>query len=198
MNSWETGLWWGDVAQDAEPGGTDCLGITTANAWLTPKLSPSFCQAGTHVADLQRPAVIITEGPESMSRQPWRPRCMCCSIRYGERTGILFQVAMYSGMTHWYSQYVVSLVSLACLMFPRVHPPTPCRSTTIDLLVLASGADQSFAFQAARSADSSGFSRPSQNKGHSWNHFSRLQVEYTERLWPKSTYLPMVSPWEFS
>lgn len=60
------------------------------------------------------------------------------------------------------------------------------------------GDDQSFAFQAARSADSSGLSRPSQNSGHSWNHFSRLQVECTERLWPKSTYLPMVSPCEFS
>lgn len=33
----------------------------------------------------------------------------------------------------------------------------------------------SFAFQAARSALSSGRSRPSHQSGQSWNHFSRLQ-----------------------
>jgi hypothetical protein len=58
--------------------------------------------------------------------------------------------------------------------------------------------DYSFAFHAARSADSRGRSRPSQNSGHSWNHFSRLQIECTDRLWPKSTYFPMVRPCEFS
>ena len=36
---------------------------------------------------------------------------------------------------------------------------------------------QSLAFQAARSADSRGRSRPSQKIGQSWNHFSRLQTE---------------------
>ena len=44
----------------------------------------------------------------------------------------------------------------------------------------------SFAFHAARSADSSGRSRPSQKIGHSWNHFSRLQIECTDLLCPKS------------
>jgi hypothetical protein len=46
--------------------------------------------------------------------------------------------------------------------------------------------------------DSSTFALPSQNNGHSWNHFSLLQTECTERLWPKSTYLPIVKPTEFS
>lgn len=57
---------------------------------------------------------------------------------------------------------------------------------------------QSLAFQAARSADSRGRSRPSQKIGQSWNHFSRLQTEWTDRLCPRSTYLPIVRPWEFS
>ena len=55
-----------------------------------------------------------------------------------------------------------------------------------------------FAFQAARSADSSGRSRPSHHSGHSWNHFSLLQMECTDLLWPRSTYLPIVKPCAFS
>ena len=43
-----------------------------------------------------------------------------------------------------------------------------------------------FAFHAARSEHSSGLSLPSQNNGLSWNHFSLLQTECTDRLWPKS------------
>ena len=56
----------------------------------------------------------------------------------------------------------------------------------------------SFAFHAARSADSNTFDLPSQNNGQSWNHFSLLHTECTDRLCPKSTYLPIVRPTEFS
>ena len=56
----------------------------------------------------------------------------------------------------------------------------------------------SLAFQAARSADSNGRSRPSQKIGHNWNHFSRLAIECTERLCPRSTYEPIVRPCAFS
>ena len=46
----------------------------------------------------------------------------------------------------------------------------------------ASNLAYNFAFQAARSEHSNGFCLPSQNSGLSWNHFSRLQSECTDRL----------------
>lgn len=53
-----------------------------------------------------------------------------------------------------------------------------CIATVTTLLNLA----YNFAFQAARSEHSKGFCLPSQNSGLSWNHFSRLQSECTDRL----------------
>lgn len=81
---------------------------------------------------------------------------------------ILFQVVpMYSRC--WVAPVYVYPV---LLVFTHIHSH-PRRRRSIK----PRHADQSFAFQAARSADSSGFSRPSQNSGQSWNHFSLLQVE---------------------
>lgn len=64
---------------------------------------------------------------------------------------------------------------------PRFHWRTSLRDMSsqyvFSFLVDADQAVYSLAFHAARSADSNGRSRPSQNIGHSWNHFSRLQME---------------------
>lgn len=66
--------------------------------------------------------------------------------------------------------------------------------TTYTYVQYPTQVNYSFAFQAARSALSSGLSPPSQNSGHSWNHFSRPQAECTDRLWARSTYLAMANP----